>query len=213
MADKSPAPNALSARGQPRSVTVGDVPERLRRRYFVEAAPAEARFYLDARSASPVFLDRGKRLISFDPDPNAVRDMTTIAAHRGWRVVEARGAADFRREAWLAGRTAGLEVLGYRPTERDLQDLDRRLAAPARAFRRDGPSAGRAEAGAEDRLRVVEAVVQARVRDPQLQAGLMARARTRVAGWLERGAQFAPLRPTPERDRRPHPSDDRPRNR
>jgi hypothetical protein len=58
-------------------------------------------------------------------DPNAIRDMAAIAHHRGWSIVKAQGSAEFRREAWLAGRSLGLEVRGYRPTERDLQDLHR----------------------------------------------------------------------------------------
>ena len=38
------------------------------------------------------------------------------------------GQDDFRREVWLEAGTAGLQVRGYKPSERDQQELERRLA-------------------------------------------------------------------------------------
>jgi Large polyvalent protein-associated domain 7 len=167
----------------------------------VEESPREWRFYVDAQVAHPVFQDRGRRLVSARSDPNAVRDMTAIAAHRGWRLVEATGAASFRREAWIAGRTLGLEVRGYAPTERDLQELDRRRANRERMEARLSdlarPPANRGDRldRAADRLKVVEAVVRARIVEPAAQDRLLSRARARVADWLEQGARFDRLTP------------------
>lgn len=206
MVDDPETPNTLtSSGGRNHSVVQGDVPEALRRRYYTDGrGGAGLGFYADATVQKPAFRDEGKRLASGRSDPNSIRDMAAIAQHRGWSIVTARGSAEFRREAWLAGRTLGLEVRGYRPTERDVQELDRRidrrLAARERSkrdrddelFRRDPPERERDD-GARSRLRVVEAVVKNRIEDPSARDRILAAARERVADWLERGATFKPL--------------------
>lgn len=195
MADDPAAPNALSSGVRNRSVAEGDVPEALRHRYYVDGrGGAGLAFYVDAKVTAPAFRDRGRQLVSGRSDPNAIRDMTAIAQHRGWSIVVVRGERSFRREAWLVGRSQGIEVRGYRPSERDIQELDRRVerrdrlgGAPRRRAREaDDP-------GARANLRVVEAVVRARVAEPSAQQRILASARERVAGWLERGARFEPL--------------------
>lgn len=207
MADDPETPNTIAAGARNRSVAQGDVPESLRRRYYTdERGGAGLGFYADATVQRPAFRDEGRRLATARADPSAIRDMAAVAQHRGWTIVTARGSPEFRREAWLAGRTLGIEVRGYRPTERDVQELDRRidrrLAARERArrnredepLRRDPPERGRdADAGARSRLRVVEAVVRDRVADPSARDRILTTARERVADWLERGARFEPL--------------------
>src|SRR5258708_6465004 len=127
MADDPETPNTLTSTTRGRSDVEGDVPELLRRRYYVDGrGGAGLGFYADAKIATPAFRDRGRQLTATRSDPNTIRDMTAIAQHRGWTIVMARGSTGFRREAWLAGRTMGIEVRGYRPTERDVQELDRR---------------------------------------------------------------------------------------
>jgi len=200
MADDPAVPNALSPGVRNRSVAEGDVPEALRRRYYVDGrGGAGLGFYVDAKVTAPAFRDRGRQLVAARSDPNAIRDMTAIAQHRGWSIVVARGETSFRREAWLVGRSLGIEVRGYRPTERDIQELDRRVERRDRSDR--APRYRDREAKADDpaaraNLRVVEAVVRARVAEPSAQQRIMASARERVAGWLERGARFEPLRTT-----------------
>src|SRR3546814_17797378 len=44
---------------------------------------------------------------------------------RSWSHVHVTGSETFRRAAWLEASRQGLEVRGYRPSERDLQALDR----------------------------------------------------------------------------------------
>jgi hypothetical protein len=172
MADSPTTPNTLAVTGRPRSTVAGDVPDRLRQRYYTEESPRDWRFYVDAQVKTPTFQDRGRRLLSARTDPNAIRDMATIAAHRGWRLVEARGTPGFRREAWMAGRTIGVEVRGYAPTARDLQELDRRRANRERMNARLNdlarPAGGRGDRpdGAVDRLKTVEAVVRSRIVEP-----------------------------------------------
>jgi len=111
----------------------------LRRRYLTENARwgGGLDYYADAAIAAPSFRDRGRELIAIRSDPNTVRDLVAIAQHRGWTRVRVRGAAGFRREVWLAGRVAGLEVDGHHPTERDQQDLARRLERRIRRLNPD----------------------------------------------------------------------------
>lgn len=197
------APNTLAAASRNVPATPGDVPDRLRRRYYTEEKVREWRFYTDAQVANPVFLDRGRKLVAPRSDPNAVRDMVAIAEHRGWTLVKAEGTPGFRREAWLAGRTLGLEVRGYQPTTRDLQELDRRrdgharLSARLKDLERGVEAGGSHRGGPRDPLRTVEAVVKSRIVEPAEQDRLLRRARAKVADWLDRGAQFEQQR---ERD-------------
>jgi hypothetical protein len=105
-----------------------------------------------------------------------------------------RGSPGFRREAWFAARALGLEVRGYRPTARDHQALERREARMG-AERRDEPAAApRPRDPAVPRvpphLRAIETVVRARVADSAERDRILARARDRIAGWLERGGRF-----------------------
>jgi hypothetical protein len=185
MADDPSSPNSLSPGARDPSVQAGDVPSAVRRRYYTDGGGGPGLgFYVDATVTVPAFRDRGRQLETPRADPNAIRDMVSVARHRGWTIVVARGSAEFRREAWLAGRRLGLEVRGYRPTERDLQELERRMTR-----RRD-----REDASVHSRLRVVETVVRNRVDDPATQDRILAAARSRIADWLERGARFEPFR-------------------
>ena len=213
MPDDPKAEDSLSPAVKGRSVVQGDVPDALKRRYYTDERGGDGLgFYADARIQAPAFRDRGRELAAARLDPTAIRDMTAIARHRGWTIVQARGSAAFRREAWLAGRSIGLEVRGYRPTERDLQELQRRQDRRRRVEdrnevqeeRRDDrrnrawdqreiKRERREDLGAKERLGVVEAVVRSRVSDAGRQERILAAARDRTADWLERGARFEPL--------------------
>ena len=221
MPDSSQAEQTIEPGGRERRGRIGDVPDAIRRRYYTDdrGGPGQG-FYVDATVARPAFRDRGRQLAADRADPNAIRDMTAIARHRGWLIVTARGSSEFRREAWLAGRQAGLEVRGYQPTERDLQELERRRdrgeirrelqeerhdeQRPRAEGVRDAVRSRRDDRRGAAQMRVVEAVVRARVQDDDSQRRILDRARERIAGWLERGADFQPSRQdrtAPERHR------------
>ena len=200
-------PNSLGPSGGRRAGAAGDVPERLRRRYYVDGRGGDGLgFYVDAKIDRPAFRDHGGRLTAARTDPNVVRDLTAIAQHRGWTIIVARGEASFRREAWVEGRALGLEVRGYRPTERDLQEVERRTASRTRPPEDRSPNPGEAKRAPSDRsvqnarasMKVVEAVVRARIAEPARQELLLKAARGRIANWLERGAEFNRVRPARE---------------
>jgi hypothetical protein len=195
MADEAVA-NTIASEGRHRSTESGDVPESLRRRYYLDdrGGPGLG-FYVDARVQTPAFRDRGAQLVAARNNPNAIRDMTAIAKHRGWTAVVVRGDAEFRREAWLAAMAIGIEARGYRPTARDRQDLERRVAGMTRGASRETPplqnsGSRRAEATT---MRVVETVVRARVSERPTQDRILEGARSRIAAWLERGARLDPV--------------------
>jgi hypothetical protein len=183
-----------------RSKTKGDVPEALRRRYYVDERGGPGfGFYVDARVTTAAFRDQGARLTALRPEPNAIRDMIAIAGHRGWAVVMVRGEADFRREAWLVAMAAGIEARGYRPTERDRQELERRRAAVTRRAAQREVSSRPTDRDAGDpasarlNLRIVETVVRTRIAEAPAQERILAAARERLTHWLERGARVRPV--------------------
>lgn len=184
--------------GQVSSSAKGDAPEAVRRRYLTdERGGPGLGFYVDARIATAAFRDEGRRLVAGRTDPYALRDMAAIARHRGWSTVVVEGREDFRREAWRAARLAGLDVRGYRPTSREVQEIERRELARSRGAdppRERGPIT---DPAAKARLRVIEAVVQGRVGIPASRDRILAQARERIATWLERGARFEPPREGP----------------
>jgi hypothetical protein len=204
MPDDPPA-GAMRAEGAPRSVRKGDVPEALERRYYTDERGGRGLgFYADARIRQAAFRDEGRRLVAHRDDPHVARDLAAIARHRGWSIVVVQGSPAFRREAWLAARVIGIEVRGYRPTERDVQDLARRALENERRGRQDRrkdrqrdpatPEHSKKDSPARTALRVVEAVVQARVAEPKAQARILAAASARLATWLERDAVPAAAR-------------------
>lgn len=181
----------------------GDLPARLDRRYFSTTKfGAPFAFYTDARSRAPAFRDHGGRLSTDRNDPAIIRDLIAIAQHRDWTIVAVRGQTEFRREVWITASVAGLEVRGYRPTERDLQDLarrrERRQELSSDRDRRS--SAGQdLSPGLSTRLRIAEAVVRGRIVEPAVQSRILAAARDRIADWLERGANFDAVAPQKQR--------------
>lgn len=196
MADKLQTENTISSAVRNRSVAEGDVPETLRRRYYVDGrGGAGLGFYIDAKVKAAAFRDQGRRLAAGRTDPSAIRDMARIAQHRGWSIVSVKGEAGFRRETWLAGRALGIEVRGYRPTERDLQELERRINRTDRreaSGRIPRPEQQEGREAARTTERIAEVVVKSRIQSPESQARIMMRARSQIAEWLEKGARFSP---------------------
>jgi len=198
MPTEADSPNTLGPAVRNRSVSAGDVPESLARRYFTDGRGGGGLgFYVDARVQAPAFRDRGRQLETARNDPNAIRDMVAIARHRQWTIVTVRGTGDFRREAWLVGQAAGIDVRGYQATERDVQELERRRTAQRRratltAEQSEQPQDKRRPSASQN-MRVVETVVRARVTERSAQDRILAAARERLAQWQELGAQVGPM--------------------
>lgn len=186
--------NQIESERRGRSVAKGDIPERVRRRYFIDGHGGPGLgFYVDARVRTAAFRDLGIRLVTGQADPNTIRDMAKVAQHRGWTAVTVHGEPEFRREAWLTVMSLGIETRGYRPSARDRQELERRTARTRHAPERDQVAANSALRGEAAPFKVVEAVVRTRVQDRAAQDRVLQNARHRIAAWLEQGARVQTL--------------------
>lgn len=103
------------------------VPDGVRRR-FVQIK--DEYFFPDGAKA---FTDRGDRLTTQSENTEVVRSLITIAQTRGWGEVRVRGSERFRREAWAAAQTAGIEIRGYKPSEFEQSRLARAIAQQSAA--------------------------------------------------------------------------------
>lgn len=145
------------------SVEKGDVPDALRARYLIEAdrLGGDVRFYTDAKSTEPAFKDSGAKLVTRETNSAIVSDMVATAVHRGWSEIKVTGEPEFKRQVWMEASLKGLDVVGFKPTERDKQELEKLLDArdgrsiePARdrsqtqggQDRQEGQNAGRGDA-------------------------------------------------------------------
>ncbi|MCK1478236.1 hypothetical protein IVB27_26390 [Bradyrhizobium sp. 197] len=106
------------------------LPDRIRAKYYVVANESErdgpngeVRLYADERGEYLAFKITEVRLVTRLTAAEVIRDMVSVARHRGWDALQVRGSAEFRREAWLEAGARGIEVHGYRPTDLDRQAL------------------------------------------------------------------------------------------
>ncbi|WP_189338629.1 LPD7 domain-containing protein [Sphingobium sp. SCG-1] len=109
------------------SIEAGDVPESVRKRYYADKAKwsGEPAFFTTAQAKDPAFRDQGRRLVTATESQEVVKDLVAIAQHRNWDRIQVTGSEEFRRSVWIEASQKGLEVRGYKPNERDLQELDR----------------------------------------------------------------------------------------
>ena len=119
------APGHVGAVGASRSapkvhsLEAGDVPESVRKRYYADKAK------WSAQAKDPAFRDQGRRLVTATESQEVVKDLVAIAQHRNWDRIHVTGSEEFRRSVWIEASQKGLEVRGYKPNDRDLQELDR----------------------------------------------------------------------------------------
>jgi len=214
----------------PETIAPNDVPEALRRRYFTAASKwsGEPAYFTTAQAKEPAFRDQGRRLVTASESEEVVRDLVAIAQHRGWSRLHVSGSETFRRAAWMEASRRGLEVKGYRPSERDLQELDRtrrdasrNSIAPAvdaatkerpratlgqgRATDRSGTSdrSDRNQRAAQTQLRVMEAVVRTALFDnPEAITRVMKVATSRMQAHVQEGRQIRPAMVRDVRERK-----------
>jgi len=107
-------------------------PDRLKKRLYFEESDDHTEIFADAKSDKPVIVDFGERLDVKLQNPDAIRGAVEIASHRGWESITVSGSDDFRRAIWLEASALGMDVNGFTPGDRDLQELGRRGVHPAR---------------------------------------------------------------------------------
>lgn len=103
-----------------------DLPVSYHDRFLVTKAKGQQDLYRSYDDARPAIIDKGDQLSTRNADRGTAMDMIELASHRGWQSLKAKGPEEFRREMWVEGTAQGLKVQGYRPTEKDQEEANRR---------------------------------------------------------------------------------------
>lgn len=80
--------------------------------------------FMDKATDALRFEDHGKKLSTPVEDRVVIADMIAVAAAKNWGNLELKGTDNFKQIAWLEASARGIETKGYKPTERDLEQLD-----------------------------------------------------------------------------------------
>jgi hypothetical protein len=171
-APDAPARKPLPARSEPATIAAN---------YYVEEAADRRTYYQDYQRKAVAFTATESRVTSAREDLRTVRDMVEVAQARGWRSVQLRGTETFRREAWIEAAAAGLDATGYKASDPDHQEAERRKGErPANAI-----APGATAPSPADRVTPIAAVV----------AGSALAATVATAGRTG-SVKDAPIRPT-----------------
>lgn len=183
----APAPGVqTSAR---RSLDKGDIPTQVLDRYLIERdrQGRPERFYRDNKTSTPMFRDHGRSLSTRLNYPDAVSDMIKVARHRGWDQIRVAGDEGFRREVWVQAKALGMDVKGYKPTERDRQaGAVRDVPTSTGSAPRKAGLAREADPSMKRRMDMAGVVVRTLIADPAAQARLLDRAMARMKPLIDR---------------------------
>ncbi len=80
----------------------------------------------DGEKSVVAFEDRTKSLNTSREDSKTIKAMIDVAQNKGWSSINLKGTQEFKREAWLQAQVRGIETKGYKPTEHDLVELQKR---------------------------------------------------------------------------------------
>lgn len=97
-----------------------ELPEKLVGAYIVQ----DGKFH-DRDSNALRFEDHGKKLSTPVEDRKVIGHMIEVAAAKNWGELELKGTETFRQIAWLEAQSRGIETKGYKPNERDLEQLEK----------------------------------------------------------------------------------------
>jgi hypothetical protein len=89
--------------------------------------PTAARvYYSDYQQKTEVMRAQKNTITTKLDDRQTVGQMLDLAQARGWQTVKLRGTDEFQREAWVQAQARGMKTEGYKPTNTDKQELERR---------------------------------------------------------------------------------------
>ncbi|TCK31933.1 hypothetical protein B0G84_9048 [Paraburkholderia sp. BL8N3] len=102
-----------------------DGPSTLLNGRFVRRDNGEYFRVADGEESKRVALvDESDKIRFVDKQMDAFQAAIELAKHKEWEAILVTGTEKFRGEAWHHARMAGLEVVGYEPTEKDLATLE-----------------------------------------------------------------------------------------
>lgn len=84
------------------------------------------KFYHPNDTKTVAFVDRGDKLETPSSAPQMAQSLVKIAEARGWDDLKVKGTEGFRREIWLQASVRGIHVDGYKPSELDKLELEKR---------------------------------------------------------------------------------------
>lgn len=91
-----------------------DVPKSVSNRYVAH----EGKF-LDRKSETVHFEDRGRSLSTASEDREVIAHMVEVAKAKNWGELQLKGSEEFRRQAWIAAELAGVPTRGFKPAAQD----------------------------------------------------------------------------------------------
>jgi len=83
-------------------------------------------FYRDYQRKDLIARASDSWIATTKQDARTIRDVVDYAQQQGWTNVTLKGSPEFKREAWIEARSRGMEATGYKPTEPDIQEAQRR---------------------------------------------------------------------------------------
>lgn len=89
-------------------------------------------------STRVALVDEVNKIRFVDKQMDAFQAAIELAKHKQWEAILVTGSEKFRAEAWHHARMAGLEVVGYEPTEKDLATLNAAQEAKAKVLHGKG---------------------------------------------------------------------------
>lgn len=84
--------------------------------------------YRYGSGGKPVLVDHGDALSLKSKGQDAYRGAMELALSKGWTAIELKGKPAMMAEAWLEAKMLNLNVVNYKPTEKDQEKLAERIA-------------------------------------------------------------------------------------
>jgi antirestriction protein ArdC len=137
-------------------------------------------YFREAPSPQLAFEDRGSEVLTPHHSSDVVASVAMLVHSKGWKELNLRGTAEFKREMWLQATLLGIKVFGFKPEPIDLIKLNERQATL---------SADRSKAQSKQFNSVQEGAAQAQ--DPTLNAQPPSRTEVGPTGSVDLGAQKA----------------------
>lgn len=100
-----------------------DVPDYIASRYL----RAKNQYYFPDKTLA--FEDNGKKLKLETENIAVIRDALAIAENRNWQTITISGTDNFKQQVWREASLKGIEVVGYKPTELEIAELQKALTA------------------------------------------------------------------------------------
>ncbi|WP_107329158.1 LPD7 domain-containing protein [Metapseudomonas otitidis] len=86
------------------------------------------KYFSPIKTDQLVFEDKGNRLETRFDNGQIASSFVEIAEARGWSEIKVSGTEEFRREVWIAASLRGIDARGFKPTDADRAELQKREA-------------------------------------------------------------------------------------